>query len=148
MIRIMLAIMLLGAPIVASAADDFKITQLEQEVRNLQREVSAQSQQLEDLRRQLARVGDRVPVPSGSAPPSTLVPPNTLWLDASRWKQVKAGMSELDVISLLGPPASMRVENQERLLMYGMEIGSTGFLAGSVALRERIVVNVKSPVLQ
>jgi hypothetical protein len=71
-----------------------------------------------------------------------------LWLDLARWQQVKTGMGELEVIALLGPPASMRVENQERVLLYAMEIGLSGFLGGSVTLRDRAVVNVKTPVLQ
>jgi hypothetical protein len=146
--RIVLTLLLFSAPLEANAADDLKVSQLEQDVRNLQREVSAQSQQLEELRRQVARTGNPVPVPSTSVPTPTVAPANTLWLDASRWKQVKVGMNELEVISLLGPPSSMRATDQERLLLYAMEVGTAGFLAGSVALRDRTVISVKSPVLQ
>jgi hypothetical protein len=146
--RIELTVLLFLAPFTANAADDLKVSQLEQDVRNLQREVRAQSQQLEELRRQVALSGNPVPVPSTSVPPSTVAPAKTLWLDASRWKQVKVGMNELEVISLLGPPSSMRATDQERLLLYAMEVGSSGFLAGSVALRDRAVVRVKSPILQ
>jgi hypothetical protein len=142
--RVMLTILLFSAPMFAGAADDVLVSQLERDVRNLQREVSSLSQQIEELRRQLSRPGDRVPVPSGATPG----PANSLWLDATRWKQVKAGMSELEVINLLGPPASMRVANQDRLLLYAMDIGSSGFLGGSVSLRDKVVVDVKTPVLQ
>jgi hypothetical protein len=148
MIRVMLTLLLFCAPLVANAADDLKISQLEQEVRNLQRQVSAQSQQLEELRRQVARTGNQVPVPSSSVSTPTAAPPNALWLDASRWQQVKVGMNELEVVSLLGPPSSMRATDQGRLLLYAMEVGASGFLAGSVALRDRAVVNVKTPILQ
>jgi hypothetical protein len=61
---------------------------------------------------------------------------------------VKAGMGELEVINLLGPPASMRAANQDRILLYALEISSSGFLGGSVTLRDRVVVDVKAPVLQ
>jgi outer membrane murein-binding lipoprotein Lpp len=142
--RIILTILLFSTPILAGAADDVLVSQLERDVRNLQREVSSLSQQIDELRRQLSRSGDRVPVPSASTPG----PANTLWLDATRWKQVKAGMSELEVINLLGPPASMRAANQERVLLYALEISSSGFLGGSVTLRDRVVVEVKAPVLQ
>jgi hypothetical protein len=145
--RILLSILLSGAPIVVSAADDLKVSQLEQDVRVLQRQLNAQAQQLDEMRRQLSLAGAQGS-PSASVTPPALKPPDNLWLDAARWKQVKVGMSELEVINLLGPPASMRGADEERLLLYAMEVGASGFLAGSVALRDRAVVTVKPPVLQ
>lgn len=136
--------LLICTPFAAQAADDLRISQLEQDVRNLQREMRAISQQLDELRRQLTRPGDPLRPPSSSAAPVTSGP----WLETSRWQQVRAGMSELEVINLLGPPASMRVADGERVLLYAMEIGATGFLSGSVTLRERKVTLVKVPELQ
>ena len=57
-------------------------------------------------------------------------------------------MSELEVIGALGPPTSMREEGGTRVLLYAMEIGASGFLGGSVKLRERAVVEVAQPTLQ
>jgi len=57
-------------------------------------------------------------------------------------------MSELEVIELLGAPTSMREEGDARVLLYAMEIGDSGFLGGSVTLRERVVTEVRQPVLQ
>ena len=45
-------------------------------------------------------------------------------------------MSELEVIGLLGPPTSMREEGDARVLLYALEIGASGFLGGSITLRE------------
>jgi outer membrane murein-binding lipoprotein Lpp len=150
--RLLLILLLCIAPVAADAADDIKISQLEQDVRNLQRELGRMSQQLEQLRSQLTALGDRVPRPLPVMPGQPSADPApagaALWLDASRWQQVKVGMSELQVIGLLGSPASMRVADQERVLLYAMEIGGSGFLGGSVTLRDRAVVNVKTPVLQ
>lgn len=142
--RIFPMIVLLGGPVMGMAADDLKISQLEQDLRNLQREVSRQSQQIEELRSQRTQSGDRLTVPP--SPPRA--PATGSWLDASRWKQVKAGMSELEVIGLLGAPTSMRVVDEERVLLYAMEIGASGFLSGNVTLRDRLVTSVKMPVLQ
>jgi hypothetical protein len=146
--RMVLTGLLFLAPFTANAADALKISQLEQDIRNLQREVNAQSQQIEDLRRQLVRAGNQGSAPSSPVSLPTAAAPNILWLDASRWKRVRVGMTELEVITLLGPPSSLRATDQERLLLYAMEVGSSGFLAGSVSLRDSAVVSVKSPVLQ
>lgn len=145
MIRFLTAAILGCAPMVILAADDLKISQLEQDVRNLQRQVQAQAQQLDELRLKLAQ-----PDPPRSFPaPSTVAAPATLqWVDASRWQQMRTGMSELAVISLLGPPASMRVREGERVLLYAMEIGASGFLGGSVTLRDRVVTDIEKPVLK
>ena len=57
-------------------------------------------------------------------------------------------MGELEVIQLLGPPTSMRDENGARVLFYAMEIGPSGFLSGSVVVRDRTVAEVRKPELQ
>ncbi|MEO6080033.1 MAG: hypothetical protein ABIQ86_09675 [Steroidobacteraceae bacterium] len=143
--RFMLALSLLGAPITVSAADDLRLSQLEREVRNLERIVQTQSQQIEQLRRQWPQPEDRQRRPSS---PATGATNDAVWLDASKWLLIKPGMSELEVISLLGPPVSMRTEDGGRMLLYAMEIGSSGFLSGSVMLRERVVLKVQKPELR
>ena len=57
-------------------------------------------------------------------------------------------MSELEVIDLLGAPTSMRAEGDARVLLYALEIGASGFLGGSVTLRDRTVAEVRPPTLQ
>jgi outer membrane murein-binding lipoprotein Lpp len=147
--RVMLAAILLGASLAASAADDPKVLQLEQDVRDLQRQVLAQSQQIEQLRMQLSRP---VPQPAPASPAASREPGASgtggTWLDASRWAQIKPGMSELEVLTLLGSPASMRERDGERVLLYAMEIGSSGFLSGSVTLRNRVVLRLQKPELR
>jgi hypothetical protein len=144
MANALLAVLLLCAPLAALAADNPKVFQLEQDVRDLQRQVQVLSRQVDELRTQLTRSGERPALRSSPAAPAT----TGAWLDASKWQRVRPGMNELEVIALLGPPATMREENGARVLLYAMEIGSTGFLRGSVLLRERAVVEVQKPVLQ
>ena len=57
-------------------------------------------------------------------------------------------MTELEVISSLGPPNTIRDEDDSRVLFYAMEIGSSRFLGGSVKLRQRTVIEVLPPTLQ
>jgi hypothetical protein len=129
----------------ASAADDPRVSFLEQEVRNLQRQVQTLSRQVDALRTRPDR-----PRATGAAPPASAAPVTDpeRWIDAARWQRVKAGMGELEVVGILGPPTSMREENGTRVLRYALEIGSSGFLGGSVALRDRAVVEVRAPTLQ
>ena len=145
MARVLLAAILLWAPIAALAADDLKVSQLEADVRDLKRQVQGLSRQLEELRAQLPRAADR-PTPAPSTTPAAADP--GAWIDASKWKRLRPGMSELEVIGALGPPTSMRIEKGERVLLYALEIGSSGFLGGSVKMRDGLVFEVRKPTLQ
>ena len=94
---------------------------------------------------QLASNGVPVRVLDAQGPAATL---STSWVDAGRWRKLEAGMSELEVVSLLGPPTSMRDVEGARVLFYAMELGASGFLGGSVKFRNRAVIEVQQPVLQ
>jgi hypothetical protein len=146
MARLLLLMMLSLIPTAATAADETRITFLEQEVRNLQRQVQALSRQVDELRTR----PDRLESPSAgtkSAPGTAPVSSLPRWVDAALWRKLRAGMSELEVISSLGKPTSMRDDNGARVLLYAMEIGS-GFLGGSVVLRDHAIVEVRKPTLQ
>jgi hypothetical protein len=136
--------MLLVFASTALHAEDFKIIKLEQDVRNLERQVQDLSRQLETLRRRTPTSGV-----TNVAPEPGVQSTGTDWLDVDHWKQVRPGMSELEVIDLLGPPTSLRGDaSSGRTLLYAMEIGSSGFLSGSVHLKERKVVEVEIPTLK
>jgi len=125
------------------AENDPRVSFLEQEVRNLDRQVDQLSRQVEQLTNQPDR-------PRGAAPatPRSVGVTSTQWVDAALWKKLRPGMSELEVISLLGTPTSMREEGGARVLLYALEIGTSGFLGGSVLLRDRAVTEVRQPTLQ
>ncbi len=74
-------------------------------------------------------------------------PSSDAWIDAAKWKKVRVGMSELEVVGLLGAPTSMREVDGARVLFYALEIGASGFLGGSVKLRDRVVSEVLTPAL-
>lgn len=143
--RVLLALILCAVPPFAAAADDYKISQLEQAVRTLQRQVDEQSRQLDELRRRLSAAPNLPAVPAVRGAP---VLTSDTWIDAQRWQQLRIGMTELEVVSLLGPPTSMRAAEGGRVLLYAREIGSSGFLGGSVTLRDRVVAGIEKPVLK
>jgi hypothetical protein len=140
--RLFLAALLLLAPFAVSA-DDLRIAQMEQDIRDLKRQVQALTRQIEELRRLGPSASVRRSPPSPAAAAAS-----TAWVDLSKWNQVRPGMSEMEVLSVLGPPTTMRDDNGAKLLRYALEISSGGFLAGSVTLRDRVVVEVKKPELQ
>lgn len=127
----------------ASQADSGRISFLEQEVRNLQRQILVLNRQVDELRMR----PDRIAPPAKPAG-GQVVERSSQWVDAAKWKQVRNGMSELDVIGTLGPPTSMREEDGARVLYYALEIGASGYLGGSVTMRDRVVVEVRQPTLQ
>ena len=141
-----IAVALLAAATPSLAADDFKVMKLEQDVRNLERQVQDLQRQLADLRQRTRTSAE----PRTSAAPEAMTPPNDRWLDAGNWKKIRPGMNEMEVISLLGPPTTLRgaADSASRTLMYALEIGSSGFLSGSVQLENRVVVEVSVPVLR
>ena len=142
--RVMRIRVLLLMPVAAPAADDTRVIRLEQDVRSLQRDLQNLSRQVDQLRLQTTR-----PTADGRLPPPP--PPVTDtsgWLDAAKWKKVRPGMSELEVISTLGAPTSTRERDGARELLYAMEIGTAAFLGGSVVIRDRKVVEVQVPTLK
>src|SRR3982751_6101334 len=86
----------LFVPLAASAADEGRLSFLEQEVRNLQRQVQVLTRELDEMRTRPDRLS-RPAIASGeSAARSETELPR--WADAKRWRQIRPGMSELDVI--------------------------------------------------
>jgi hypothetical protein len=140
------ALALLGCAWLAApaAAQDPRVNFLEQEVRNLQRQVQTLTRQVEDLRRQMNR--PPASSPRVAAPASSEDLPR--WVDANKWRGLKVGMSEFEVISALGPPSSVRDAQGSRVLLYALEVGGTAFLGGSVTLRDRSVTDIHEPELK
>ncbi|MEO8061236.1 MAG: hypothetical protein ABI821_00670 [Pseudomonadota bacterium] len=128
----------------AFAAEDPRLSFLEQEVRNLNRQVQALSRQVDALRTQPRRISPE----SGARRAAAAADELPQWVSAAKWRGMRLGMSELEVIGALGPPTSMREEDGARVLLYALEIGATGFLGGSVTLRDRAVTEVRQPILQ
>lgn len=142
-----MALLLIAAAHGAAAQDDYKIIKLEQDMRNLERQVEQLSRQLSDAQRQIAQLGGRPITRTDRGGPVAVGTP-TPWLNIDNWDRLREGMTELQVIELLGPPTSMRAEGDARTLFYAMEIGSNGFLSGAVRLEGRKVEDVEKPTLR
>lgn len=156
MARLLLAVILTLPPLVAAAQDGTHVARLEQEVRQLQREVLNLSQLLNELRARVDRPAAPAlpsaraasPAFADTAPPAAAGITPARWIDAARWQGLRPGMSELEILEVLGPPTSMRGQDSERVLLYALEIGRAGFLAGSITLRDRVAVTIETPRLK
>jgi len=154
MTRLLTMSILLLFSLLSPAQDSMNYSRLELDVRQLQREVLILSQLVNQLR-------TRADLP---APAATQVLPavpdagrstsqeqdraNPRWVDAGRWRGLRTGMSELEVIEQLGPPTSTRAGDAGVVLLYALELGSASFLAGSVRIQEHAVVAIETPVLK
>lgn len=132
-----------------------QVNRLEQDVRDLRRELDMQRRRIEELER-AAATGARPPRAAGAragtsgASPGPAAPAAAQWLSAASWEKVRPGLSELEVVALLGQPTSMRAsdDGQRRTLFYALEIGSAGYLAGNVVLEAGRVTAVEIPRLR
>ena len=148
--HVYLTLLLLAASQFA-VADDFKVIKLEQDVRALEQQVRELSRQVAELQRGSGRPGDQSTDQSTSMDRrAPAVTGTSLWLDAKNWDRVRIGMSELQVIEILGPPTSLRggADASSRTLLYALEIGTANFLGGQVKLEERRVTQVEKPTLK
>jgi len=142
----LIAVPLLGHSALAQDDVTYRLMKLEQDVRNLERQVQTLTRQIDELKQQSARAGDRSTLGTRSSAPAATS--STAWLEAARWDRVRTGMSELEVIGILGPPTSLRQDGDARVLLYAMEIGAANFLGGSVEFRDKAVSEVHKPTLK
>ena len=143
----LIAVSLLGHSALAQDDATYRLMKLEQDVRNLERQVQTLTRQIDELKQQSARASERS-APGTRSPTTSATTSSNAWLEAARWDRVRTGMSELEVIGILGPPSSMRQEGAARVLLYAMEIGSANFLGGSVEFRDKAVSEIHKPALK
>lgn len=140
------AALIVQQPLAAAPIDEFRLSNVEQSIRALQTQLRDQARLIDDLQRQIGGpTRPRITERSSSADGT-----NNAWLNAASWKRLRNGMSELEVVSILGPPTQMRVSDDKttRTLLYALEIGSSGFLGGNVVFSDGSLSAVNTPVLK
>jgi hypothetical protein len=128
------------------AAEDFRVMKLEQDVRTLEREVQTLERLVNELQQRTRR---NDPAYEIDAAPTHAEDSEQKWLESSAWNRIKLGMTELEVIGILGKPTALRPDpSDRRALLYTLEIGTTSFLTGSVAFEKGKAVEVQKPTLR
>ena len=141
-----LAVFLYATLVAGSAfgAEDFRVMKLEQDMRNLERHVQTLQRQVGDLQQQLRRSDPTIRF----SEPSTAQHDDT-WLNATAWERVKLGMSELQVIEILGKPTALRPDaSGRRALLYTLEIGTNAFLTGAISFENGKAIEIQLPTLK
>jgi hypothetical protein len=71
------------------------------------------------------------------------------WLQSKSWDKLRPGMSESDVVSVLGPPTTSRsAERGPQILFYALELEAGGFLSGRVVIADHRVLEIHRPELK
>jgi hypothetical protein len=144
MVFALICSVLIAAP--AIAAEDYRVMKLEQDMRMLERLVQTLQRQLLDIQQQVRRSDPTIIIDDNRGATNDS---EQKWLTAAAWNRIKTGMSELQVIEILGRPTALRPDASERrALLYTLEIGTTGFLTGTISFENGAVVEVQTPTLR
>jgi hypothetical protein len=119
----------------AGAAEDPRFEQVRQDVALLLRAVREQERKIERLEREVTRLAS---VARGGKPPTgaqQAVEAPGRWVSFSAWQKLKTGMPEAEVVTVLGAPTAVRLDDAgAKTLLYTLELTGTGYLTGSVLL--------------
>lgn len=140
-IRSLSVVLALACSQVIGAKDASRIQQLEKDIAVLKRTVVEQSKRIEALERQLP--------PAASAPsrsPSKQSDSTRRgWNNPASWSRVKYGMSQSQVVSILGQPTSIEDMGSVRTLFYRGEVNGR-LVSGNVRLADDRALVVNAPV--
>jgi len=134
-------LMFFAFPMTALAqARDPRVDALMTEMAQLKSTIADQEQRIGSLEKTVkalqsvaAPVPQRIPAPT---------PP---WQVASNWNLIKKGMSEAQVVEILGPPTMTEAVTDMRTLFYNPDPRSTATLSGSVTLTDDRVTATVPP---
>jgi hypothetical protein len=131
----------LALPLTAMAqARDAQIDELKRETAQLKTVIADQERRIAALEKMVKALQ------AVAAPVPTAIPaPTPPWHQASNWILIKKGMSEAQVVEILGPPTRVDSSIDVRTLLYQPDSRSTSTLNGSVTLTDDRVTATKPP---
>ena len=112
-------------------SQDPRVDALEQQTTDLKKTVAEQEQRIAELEKTIKAL-QAILAPLPKPIPS----PTPAWQSASSWNMIKPGMSEAEVVAILGPPSRVQSVTDMRTLYYEPGPKSTTTLAGSVTLMD------------
>jgi hypothetical protein len=135
------ALLFLMCGIAAAQTRDPRVDELTKETARLKQRISDQETRIAELERAVKSLQSAAP-----PMPAPIPSPTPPWHRPASWNQIKTGMSEADVVALLGPPTSVDSSIDQRTLLYAPDSKSTSTLKGSVTLIDDRVSAMTPPV--
>lgn len=145
-IRIVIAVLVATTtPVFAQESEQGR--QLRKEVDVLKGIVLEQNRRIEALERELGGGTSVIsPTITNETPTKKISSVRPSWHDGNSWGGVKKGMSEAQVISILGPPTSVETVGGFKTLFYRGEVSGSGSVSGNTKLQDDRVWQVNTPV--
>jgi hypothetical protein len=126
------SLLLLTYGIAAAQTRDPRVDDLIKETAQLKQKIADQDARITELERAVKFL-QSVAAPAPPKP-EPIPAPTPAWHRPVNWTQIKTGMSEADVVAILGPPTSVDSSIDSRTLVYAPDAKSTSTLKGSVTL--------------
>lgn len=143
-------ILAMGA-VPARADDGARINNLESELQRLRTQVAEQNRRIQRLEARLEQLGGaRIPDPdalarSDSAAEDKVHPTGPQpWHTSRTWEKVAVGMSQAEVIAILGDPTAVEAVDNYKTLFYS-DGAAGGDISGHINLKDDLVVAIKMP---
>jgi hypothetical protein len=132
----------LAFPVYADDAES--IRQLRAVVDRLANEVASQELRI----RNLEKGNVATPEIPGSALKNPSAPSDSLvaWRSPGSWVRLKVGMSESQVLAILGSPTSAKVLHEFKTIFYIGDVPGSGVVNGSIELKDGRVYDINVPV--
>lgn len=136
-------LLILMCGIAAAQARDPRVDELTKENAQLKVRIADQEKRIAELEKSVKALQ------AAAAPMPTPIPAETPpWHRASNWTLIKSGMSEAQVVGILGPQTSVDASIDKRTLFYTPDAHSTSTLNGSVTLIGDRVTAMTPPAFQ
>lgn len=127
-------------PVLTAQTRDSRLDKLAMDTAELKRTVADQDHRIAELEKTVKMLQ------AAAAPvPSPIPNPTPAWTKASSWTLIKPGMSEAQVVEILGPPTTEQSAIDKRTLYYQPDPHSTSTLSGSVTLTDDRVIATAPP---
>ena len=137
----------------ARADDAARIRNLESEIQRLRTQLDEQDRRIQRLEAELERRGGMAPPDWRTAPPAARATTRSGQAagplarhSSEAWDRIAKGMTQEEVVKILGEPASVEATGNLKSLFYREAAADGGSVNGHVNLKDDRVVAIKKPV--